>query len=60
MSLSSGTPTAATTETSAGTAPLKRAGLPIEIAYGTLYLSSDEASYVTGIGLVIDGGYLAQ
>lgn len=40
--------------------PMKRGGQPIEIAYGCLFLASDEASYVTGIELPIDGGYLAQ
>ena len=42
------------------TTPMKRPGQSIEVAYGTLYLASDESSYVTGIELVIDGGYLAQ
>lgn len=42
------------------TTPMRRPGQSIEVAYGTLYLASDEASYVTGIELVIDGGYLAQ
>jgi NAD(P)-dependent dehydrogenase (short-subunit alcohol dehydrogenase family) len=41
------------------TTPMRRPGQSIEVAYGTLYLASDEASYVTGIELVIDGGYLA-
>ncbi|NKK73572.1 SDR family oxidoreductase [Rhizobium leguminosarum bv. viciae] len=40
--------------------PMKRGGKPIEIAYGCLYLASEEASYVTGAELNIDGGYLAQ
>lgn len=40
--------------------PMKRGGKPIEVAYGCLYLASDEASYITGTELVIDGGYLAQ
>jgi NAD(P)-dependent dehydrogenase (short-subunit alcohol dehydrogenase family) len=44
----------------AGNAPLKRAGTPEEMAYGSLYLCSDEASYVTGTALVIDGGVLAR
>ncbi|MFH1343775.1 MAG: SDR family oxidoreductase [Pseudomonadota bacterium] len=39
--------------------PMKRGGKPIEVAYGCLFLASDEASYVTGTELVIDGGYLA-
>jgi len=43
-----------------GATPMKRAGTPMEIAFGCLYLASDEASYVTGAELVIDGGYLAQ
>jgi cyclopentanol dehydrogenase len=38
---------------------LKRAGQPIEIAYAAVFLASDEASYVTGTSLVVDGGYLA-
>ncbi|WP_306430753.1 SDR family NAD(P)-dependent oxidoreductase [Bacillus sp. EB106-08-02-XG196] len=35
-------------------------GKPIDIAYGALYLASDESRYVTGSELVIDGGYTAQ
>lgn len=38
---------------------LKRPGAPIETAYAALFLASDEASYVTGTSLVVDGGYLA-
>jgi NAD(P)-dependent dehydrogenase (short-subunit alcohol dehydrogenase family) len=40
--------------------PMKRGGTALEVAYGCLFLASDEASYVTGAELVIDGGYLAQ
>lgn len=40
--------------------PLGRTGRPEEVAYGVLYLASDEASFVTGSELVIDGGYTAQ
>lgn len=37
--------------------PLKRVGTPEDIAYGAIYLLSDASSWVTGINLVIDGGY---
>lgn len=37
--------------------PMKRFGKPEEIAYGTLFLASDESSFMTGTDLVIDGGY---
>ena len=40
--------------------PLARIGRPEEIAYGVLYLASDESSFVTGSELVIDGGRTAQ
>ena len=43
-----------------GQTPMKRAGTPLEIAYGCLFLASDESSFMTGAELVIDGGYLAQ
>ena len=36
--------------------PLGRLGLPIDIAYGVLYLASEESSWVTGSELRIDGG----
>lgn len=39
---------------------MKRVGDPREIAYGALFLASDEASFVTGTPLVIDGGATAQ
>ena len=39
--------------------PIGRKGTPMEIAYGALFLASDEASFVTGTELVIDGGMTA-
>lgn len=40
-------------------APLKRIGSPEEIAYAVLYLASDEARFITGTALAIDGGTTA-
>ena len=40
--------------------PMGRYAQPEEVAYGVLYLASDEASYVTGSELAIDGGWTAQ
>ena len=40
--------------------PLGRWAQPEEVAYGALYLASDESSFVTGSELVIDGGYTAR
>ena len=36
--------------------PLARLGSPRDVAYGAVYLASDEAAYVTGTSLMIDGG----
>ncbi len=40
--------------------PLGRLGMPRDIAYGALYLASDEASWVSGIDLTMDGGKMAK
>lgn len=40
--------------------PLGHIGEPNDIAYGIVYLASDEAKFVTGSELVIDGGYTAR
>ena len=40
--------------------PIGRLGTPEDVAYGVLYLASDEASFVTGAELVIDGGRTAE
>ena len=39
---------------------LKRVARPREIAHGILFLASDDASFVTGTHLLVDGGYTAQ
>ncbi len=40
--------------------PMGRVGRPEEVAYGILYLASDESSFTTGSELVIDGGISAM
>jgi NAD(P)-dependent dehydrogenase (short-subunit alcohol dehydrogenase family) len=42
------------------TTPLGVVGQPIDIANGVLFLASDEARFITGSELVIDGGYVAR
>jgi NAD(P)-dependent dehydrogenase (short-subunit alcohol dehydrogenase family) len=37
--------------------PMKRIDQPEEIAFGALFLASDESSYMTGAALIMDGGY---
>lgn len=40
--------------------PMARGGVPKDIADGAVYLSSEEANFVTGVVIPIDGGYLAR
>jgi NAD(P)-dependent dehydrogenase (short-subunit alcohol dehydrogenase family) len=40
--------------------PIGRVGVPNDVAYGVLYLASDESSFVTGSELIIDGGISAM
>jgi NAD(P)-dependent dehydrogenase (short-subunit alcohol dehydrogenase family) len=40
--------------------PMGRLGLPEEIASAAAFLVSDDASYITGTGLLVDGGYTAK
>jgi NAD(P)-dependent dehydrogenase (short-subunit alcohol dehydrogenase family) len=40
--------------------PIGHVGEPEDIAAGIAYLASDDAKFVTGAELVIDGGYIAQ
>lgn len=39
---------------------LRRLGRPSDVAYAVLYLASDEADWVTGVNLPVDGGYTAR
>ena len=40
--------------------PLGRVGTPMEVAHAGLFLASDDASYITGVSLPVDGGYTAR
>ncbi len=40
--------------------PLGRLGRPEDVAYAIAFLASDEASFITGTTMVVDGGYSAQ
>ena len=40
--------------------PIGHMGEPDDIAWGAVYLASDESKFVTGSELVIDGGYTAR
>ena len=40
--------------------PMGHVGTPEDVAFGVLYLASDESKFVTGAELVIDGGYTAR
>ena len=40
--------------------PMGREGAVEEVAHANLFLASDEASYITGIEMPVDGGYLAM
>ena len=57
---SSGEEAAGVIERLAQELPLKRVGRPEEVAYAALFLASDEAQYITGTELVVDGGYVAR
>jgi 3(or 17)beta-hydroxysteroid dehydrogenase len=52
--------TEATKRVSASMHPIGRLGVASDIAKGILFLASDDASFMTGAGLVVDGGYTAQ
>ncbi|GFH02188.1 hypothetical protein MHIP_26710 [Mycolicibacterium hippocampi] len=40
--------------------PMVRIGEPAEVASAIVFLASDDASFITGAVLPVDGGYLAQ
>jgi 3(or 17)beta-hydroxysteroid dehydrogenase len=52
--------TEATRKVSTGMHPIGRLGVADDIAKGIVFLASDDASFMTGAGLVVDGGYTAQ
>ena len=47
-------------QTALSTHPIGRLGIPADIAKGIVFLASDDAGFMTGAGLVVDGGLTAQ
>ena len=45
---------------SIGLHPIGRLGVPQDVANAILFLASDDASFITGVALPVDGGYTAQ
>ena len=43
-----------------GMTPMERLGLPDEVAATIVFLARDDASFVTGSELYVDGGYMAR
>ena len=40
--------------------PIRRAGMPADIAHAALWLASDDSTFVTGTTLIVDGGWTAS
>ena len=40
--------------------PLGRLGTPLDVANAALYLASDDAEWVTGTAMIVDGGFVAR
>jgi NAD(P)-dependent dehydrogenase (short-subunit alcohol dehydrogenase family) len=57
---SAGTKLAGLEQAALSAVPLGTVGTPLDVAWGVLYLASDEARYITGSELVIDGGLTAR
>jgi NAD(P)-dependent dehydrogenase (short-subunit alcohol dehydrogenase family) len=52
--------TEAITQHLVGLHPMGRLGRPEEVAKAVLFLASEDASFITGTTLLVDGGYTAQ
>ena len=50
---------AITPSSTAGATPMGRAGKPEEVTRVVVWLCTDAASYVTGVAMPVDGGYVA-
>ncbi len=49
-----------TLDTAKARTPMPRLGVPVDVARAAVYLGSDDSTYMTGVNLMVDGGWMAS